>query len=93
MSFGDLLKNIKNNNLDTVKYLVSQGVDITSEDDYAVRLAGYNGNLEIVKYLVSQGADIRKMNDNHKCIIYGTKILECYRRQKNKKIEKRSLRC
>jgi ribosomal protein S18 acetylase RimI-like enzyme len=50
----------------------------------------FDGHLEIVKYLVYKGADIRKMNDNHKCIIYGTKILECYRRQK---IGKRLLRC
>jgi hypothetical protein len=33
MSFDNLLNHIKNNNLDTVKYLVSQGVNIRTGDD------------------------------------------------------------
>ena len=47
-----------NGHLDTIKYLVSLGADITAQDNYSVRVASGNGHLETVKYLVSLGADI-----------------------------------
>jgi ankyrin repeat protein len=48
----------ENGHLDVVKYLVSQGADITADDNYAVRWASFYGHLEVVKYLVSQGAKL-----------------------------------
>ena len=57
----------KNGHLEVVKYLVSQGADIKTRDNYAVRWASRNGHLEVVKYLVSQGADI-KTRDNYAVI-------------------------
>ena len=44
--------------LKIVKYLVSQGANIRSYNDRAVRWASENGHLETVKYLVSQGAKL-----------------------------------
>ena len=49
--------------LEMVKYLVSIGADIRSEDNEALREASSNGHLEIVDYLVSIGADIRSRNN------------------------------
>ena len=46
--------------LERVKVLVSQGVDVRAYD-YAVRYASYYGHLEVVMYLVSQGADVREV--------------------------------
>jgi hypothetical protein len=40
-----------------VKYLVSQGADISADDNYAAKFASRYGHLEVVEYLVSQGAD------------------------------------
>jgi ankyrin repeat protein len=37
---------------------VSQGADVTDNNNYAVQVASMNGHLEVVKYLVSQGADV-----------------------------------
>jgi ankyrin repeat protein len=44
--------------LETIKYLVSQGADITARNNQAVIGASFKGHLETVKYLVSQGADV-----------------------------------
>ena len=52
-----------NGHLEMVKYLVSLGADIGSDDNQSVKCASRNGHLEIVKYLVSLGADIRSEND------------------------------
>ena len=49
---------IRNGYLKGIKYVVSKGVDIRVDNDWAVSYASYNGYLEVVKYLVSQGADI-----------------------------------
>ena len=58
-----------------VKYLVSQGADIRSENDEAVQLASSNGHLEMVKYLVSLGADIRSLTPyQQKYILFCNKI-------------------
>ena len=44
--------------LKVVKYLVSMGADIHSDNEYAIRYASRDGHLAVVKYLVSVGADI-----------------------------------
>lgn len=51
---------IYNDDIDTLKYLVSQGVNIRFKDDYALEWACLCGQLGIVKYLVSLGLDIKK---------------------------------
>ena len=48
----------KSGDLEAVKYLVSQGVDVQTDNNLAVQCASENGHLEDVKYLVSQGADV-----------------------------------
>lgn len=50
-------------NLNVVKYLVENGVDLRAENDYSVRAASQNGRLKVVKYLVENGADFRAEND------------------------------
>lgn len=45
-------------NLNITKYLVSIGVDIHKDNDFAFQLACELGNVDIAKYLVSIGADI-----------------------------------
>ena len=59
---SDIITAVKANDLEKIKYLVSLGADIRSENDWAVRCAAGNGYLEMVKYLVSLGADIRSYN-------------------------------
>ncbi len=44
--------------LDIVKYLVEQGADIHTCDDYSLRSASCYGHLNIVRYLIENGADI-----------------------------------
>ena len=58
-----LIEAAQNGDLEIVKYLVNQGVNIHANDDEALRDASYNGQLEVVKYLVEQGADIHAKND------------------------------
>ena len=54
---------IEGGNLNYVRTLVEDGVDITANNNQAVQLASSNGHLEVVKYLVSQGADITANNN------------------------------
>ena len=58
---------VENNNLQGIKFLVSRGVDITANDDRAIRIASYKGHLDVLKYLISLGANIKATN-NH-CVI------------------------
>ena len=53
-----LLNAVKNDELDLVKYLVSQGADVTANDNEAIISAAEGNHLAIVKYLVSKGADV-----------------------------------
>lgn len=48
----------------TWMYLCKNGLDVTADDNYAVRCAAKNGHLEIVKYLHENGADITA-DDNY----------------------------
>ena len=55
---------IKNNNLESVKFLLEQGANLHAGDDYALKLAAINGYLELVKYLLEQGANLHAENDD-----------------------------
>ena len=44
--------------LESIKYLYENGVDLTVRDDYAVHLASQSGHLKVVKYLHENGADL-----------------------------------
>ena len=46
------------NQVEIMKYLISQGADIHWNNDYALYMACWVGNLEAFKYLVEHGADI-----------------------------------
>ena len=46
-----------------VMFMVSNGVDIHANKDYALRRAAEYGHLEIIKYLVAHGADIHAENE------------------------------
>lgn len=48
--------------LEIVKYLVSKGCDIFSDNFYALQSAAYEGHLDVVKYLVSIGGDVTVAN-------------------------------
>jgi ankyrin repeat protein len=48
---------------DIVRYLIERGVDIHTENDYALRWAAKNGDLELVKFLMNFGANIHAEND------------------------------
>ena len=52
---------IKHNQMETVKYLISRGVD--PRRIHFMNIAGSHGHLEILKYLQSLGADIHSNND------------------------------
>ncbi|AGF85745.1 repeat protein [Moumouvirus goulette] len=49
--------------IETWKYMISVGVDIYINDNYALKWASTIGYLEIVKYLVESGADIHVDDD------------------------------
>ena len=49
---------VENNRLNMVKYLVSEGADVTADDNDAITYAGRYGYLEMTKYLVENGADV-----------------------------------
>jgi ankyrin repeat protein len=75
----------ENGDLDKVKQLIKQGVDIHAGDDYALRLAA-NGHFDVIKYLVEHGANIHADNDralqvaagngHHKVVNYLNSIIQ-----------------
>jgi ankyrin repeat protein len=80
-----LHKAARNGDIDTVKYLVSQGADISVKNDYGqtpLQLAVIQSEFKIVEYLVSQSAKLdSKDNDGetplHRASDYGyTKIVK-----------------
>lgn len=58
-----LFEAAKCGDLNMVEFLVSKGVDIHANNDYALRCAAQNGWFDVVRYLVSQGANIRADDD------------------------------
>ena len=66
---NELIDNAKYGNLDIVKSLIEQGVDIEAkdiyeDDDTALMWSSLKGHLEIVKYLIEQGANVNAKNKN-----------------------------
>lgn len=53
----------KINDINTIKYLVENGADIHTCDDYALLLSSEYGYLEVVKYLIELGANIHALNE------------------------------
>lgn len=49
---------IKLNHVEMVRHLHEHGMDITANDNQALRLAAENGSFEIVRYLAENGADV-----------------------------------
>jgi len=47
----------------TFEYLINQGADIHTKNDYAVRWASKNGHLDVVQFLISKGAYIYAKNN------------------------------
>jgi len=54
---NNLVKYSAEGNLDVVKYLVENGVDIYANNYLAFRRSAENGHLDVVKYLVENGAN------------------------------------
>ena len=50
-----------NGHIEVVKYLISQGANVRTENDFSTLYASDFGHLEIVKYLVSQGSSIKNI--------------------------------
>jgi len=50
-------------NLEVIKELVNEGVNVHVNNDCALRFASENGHVEIVKFLVSKGANVNACND------------------------------
>jgi ankyrin repeat protein len=53
----------ENGDIELVKSLLQEGVNIHIENNYALRWSSSNGHLEVVRYLVEQGADIHANNE------------------------------
>jgi len=53
----------KNGHLDIVKYLIKNGADIHTEDDFALILAKEFGYLNVVEYLIENGANVNANNN------------------------------
>lgn len=50
--------------LEIVKYLIDQGADVESSNNWSVRSACRRGHFDIVKYLVDKGADVTADDNN-----------------------------
>jgi len=60
---NDLIDAAEKGNLELIKKLVEQGVDVHARDDAALRWAAESGHLDVVKYLVEQGANVHAGDD------------------------------
>ena len=48
----------RDGNLNRVRELIEQGVDIHTWEDGTLRWASFHGRMDVVRYLVEQGVDI-----------------------------------
>lgn len=53
----------KYNNIDTVKYLLDNGLNIHSNNDAAIKIASFNGNYFLVSILLRNDADLHSENE------------------------------
>ncbi len=60
---SELEEAILNHDLDKVKKLVADGVNIHYDNDLAFRVAASSGDLPITKYLVDNGANVHVLDD------------------------------
>jgi hypothetical protein len=52
-----------NRNMDIIKFLIEEGADIHTEDDYPLRHACWSRNSKIMEFLIEKGANIHVNND------------------------------
>jgi len=57
----ELYDSCDSDNLNKVRELIYEGVNIYAGCNYALQCAAENGHLDIVKYLISKGADFTKL--------------------------------
>jgi len=50
-------------NLEVIKYLTTQAINVTAGDNTALRWCSANGHLTAVIYLINRGADLHAVND------------------------------
>ena len=63
--YDEFISAIKSNNVEEVKRLLTQGVDVNAQDEYGYNPLFYavvNGNTEMVKLLIEAGADVNTKN-------------------------------
>jgi hypothetical protein len=68
-----LIASSRKGQLSLVKYALEKGVNVSVEENYALRHAAWKGHLNVVKYLAEHGADIHVEEDEplRKAAIYG----------------------
>lgn len=59
VKIDSLLFAVENGNLEFIKYLISKGVNIRTDNDYALCCAAEYGNLKIVEFLIKKGSSSR----------------------------------
>lgn len=67
MNEKDIVKAVKNNDLQSVKNLLANGADVNSTDNSKrslLLIATNNSNIEMAKLLVKNGADVNQQADN-----------------------------
>ena len=75
----------RNGHLDVVKFLVSVGSDIHAMDSEAIIYTSSNGHLDVVKFLCSKGVNTDYIFYDMKIEIFGSKMRDFYRRQRDRK--------
>ena len=74
-----------NGDLEIVKYLVSLGADIRSNNDYTVQWASANDHIQVVKYLCEAGANISKISEKDKKYIAFCQKMEAKKKDRAQK--------
>ena len=67
-SLTALILAVKNNNLDTVKVILDNGVDVDAPGKWnftALAWAAYESNVDMAEYLIANGADVNKRIENN----------------------------